>query len=124
MTRNKAVVVIFLITILFVTKIVYTDQEAAKQRNIDLEYQLEVMNSYHKQQINDLQVSTSELLTLYNDLYDYMAITKHDNMLTLERLNNSLIQVKIDLDSVSHESCESKIEELQEEVDYLRKMVK
>jgi hypothetical protein len=41
----------------------------------------------------------------------------------IKMVSSELLQLRIELDSVSHEDCESKLEELWEEVNYIRKTV-
>ena len=88
------------------------------------------------QQVDELETRLEHLIehvntrnSLQNQTISNNFSTLHDKFETLTKETDFRIkmldtQFKIQLDCVSHESCDSKIEEVWQELNYIRKMVK
>jgi len=88
-----------------------------EQENILLEDNLTITNN----ELNSLRIKLDRLLIRFENEQEYITINLED---VLREIDYKYIQYDIKLDGLSHEECESKIQELRGEVEHLRKMVK
>lgn len=111
-----AVVIVLSVT-LSATNANFHSIKDLERENILLEDNLAITNN----ELNSLRIKLDRLLIRFENEQEYITINIEN---ILRKIDYKYIQYDIKLDELSHEDCDSKIEELREEVEHLRKMVK
>ena len=127
----SAMAVVGIMVVLMLTYVQLSNIKQNSLSNKDLEQQSIRSNDENKLITNELTITKQNLSTLqekfdklfvrFENEQEYITVNIED---ILRKMDYKYIQYDIKLDEVSHESCDSKFEELYEEIEYIRGIIK